>query len=672
MPARTPHGLMGRAAGSLFALACGLLAPAAQAVSTVTLHVGDITGESLSVTGAELQLPLAGGPLLLRATHFKFGTWQWRQVELACPRAKVTAGGIVECGEGTLASREGRLPVSFRLDAAARQMALTLSPAETERWRLQAGGGKAGWQGTLAVEQGSLQRVGQLLQWPLAFSRGAATGHIDVNAGEGGRMHVAGQLQLDDLAFNDAAGSRAGEAVVAQAGFSARRQNGRWEWQMQADWKSGEVYWQPWYFASGGHRLQASGWLDDALIGIRQADISLQQVGTARVAATLRRSDRALQTLDVAARDVETAAAYPLLLRPLLERTMLADLEMAGRLDAEAHWREGRLNAFRADLREFDVEDRKGRFALYKVNASVPWALDAPTPAALRYAGGRLLKLPLGAADLAATLNGYSLSAPLLRVPLLDGALTLQDVSAAFLQQKWHWHLGASLSPLSMEEFSHAVGWPTMQGKVAASIPLVTYSNGRLTADGEMGMNVFDGSVVVRNLNLQDPLGLAPRLAADVQMRDLDLDLLTRTFSFGAMTGRLDVDVNGLELSRWQPVHFDAAVRSSPGRYPRKISQRAVENISALGGAGAAAAIQRSFLRFFKEFNYAQIGLSCRLRNGVCQMDGVKPADGGYVIVEGSGVPAITVLGYNRSVSWGELLTRLKRITQSGSAPIIK
>lgn len=40
--------------------------------------------------------------------------------------------------------------------------------------------------------------------------------------------------------------------------------------------------------------------------------------------------------------------------------------------------------------------------------------------------------------------------------------------------------------------------------------------------------------------------------------------------------------------------------------------------------------------------------------------------------VNGSGVPAVTVLGYNRKVSWGELLERVQRITQGNTKPIIK
>ena len=142
-------------------------------------------------------------------------------------------------------------------------------------------------------------------------------------------------------------------------------------------------------------------------------------------------------------------------------------------------------------------------------------------------------------------------------------------------------------------------------------------------------------------------------------MRSLDLDLVTRAFSFGSITGRIDAQVNGLELANWLPVKFDARVESSPGNYRKRISQRAVENITSLGGSSASAAIQRTALRFFDEFGYSRIGWSCKLRNGVCEMGGVGPGTGGYVIVEGGGVPAITVMGYNRAVDWEELIARL-------------
>jgi hypothetical protein len=119
-------------------------------------------------------------------------------------------------------------------------------------------------------------------------------------------------------------------------------------------------------------------------------------------------------------------------------------------------------------------------------------------------------------------------------------------------------------------------------------------------------------------------------------------------------------------------VRFDARIESSEGSYPRRISQTAVNNISALGGAGAAVAIQRSMLRFFETFGYSKLGMSCRLEDGICRMSGIADVPQGYVIVQGGGIPAINVLGYNRDVGWDELLTRLKRVIDSNVKPTIQ
>ena len=431
------------------------------------------------------------------------------------------------------------------------------------------------------------------------------------------------------------------------------------------------MFWQPFYFASGGHQLQASGQLNEQFLTIENASLNLKNVGQATASGQWRVSDKKSETLTLIAPSLDLAALYPLLLKPLLDKTSLNNLEMAGNAALNLSIKDGEPDAFLLSLIKVDVDDKNGRFALYNLNADIPWDFDEAKTVKLSYQGGHLLKMPLGVTSLTAEVNRYALTAPLIKLPILDGALNLSDISAARIAGDWHWHMRANLAPITMSEVSHSLGWPRLEGKVSASIPLVTYTGGQLTTDGALQFSVFDGAITVTNLAMQQPLGIAPRLTADMQMRNLDLGELTRTFSFGAIEGKLDGNVSNLQLANWKPVNFDAVLKSSPGSYPKKISQRAVENISALGGAGAAAAIQRSFLRFFKEFNYEKIGLSCRLRNDICQMDGVESTPQGYIIVKGSGVPSITVMGYNHSVSWGELLSRIKRITDGNTKPII-
>ncbi|MBC7697376.1 MAG: hypothetical protein H7Z70_03310, partial [Bacteroidia bacterium] len=136
--------------------------------------------------------------------------------------------------------------------------------------------------------------------------------------------------------------------------------------------------------------------------------------------------------------------------------------------------------------------------------------------------------------------------------------------------------------------------------------------------------------------------------------------------------GKLDGDVKNMALENWKPVYLDASIKTSEGTHLKKISQRAVENITALGGEGTAAALQRTFLRFFKEFNYDKIGLSCKLRRDVCEMGGVESTATGYIIVKGKGIPAVNVNGYTEKVSLADLLSRIKRITDGNTKVIVK
>ena len=58
------------------------------------------------------------------------------------------------------------------------------------------------------------------------------------------------------------------------------------------------------------------------------------------------------------------------------------------------------------------------------------------------------------------------------------------------------------------------------------------------------------------------------------------------------------------------------------------------------------------------------------LRGDVCEMDGLASKGGGFVLIEGGGVPALSVVGYNRRVDWPELIERLRRVTDA--KPVVK
>jgi len=124
------------------------------------------------------------------------------------------------------------------------------------------------------------------------------------------------------------------------------------------------------------------------------------------------------------------------------------------------------------------------------------------------------------------------------------------------------------------------------------------------------------------------------------------------------------VDVLGLETFGLTPTTFDMKLATPAGdRSRHRISQRAVQSLSNIGGGGGgvASALQSGFLRFFEEFRYNRIGLACKLRNDVCEMSGAGPArEGtGFYIVKGSGLPRIDIIGNNRRVDWPVFMSQV-------------
>jgi hypothetical protein len=259
---------------------------------------------------------------------------------------------------------------------------------------------------------------------------------------------------------------------------------------------------------------------------------------------------------------------------------------------------------------------------------------------------------------------------------LLDGAVELETFrvrnaglpSVAFL-------VDATLQPVSVQQLCKAFGWPEFGGRVGGVISKLRMREGIITLGTTLRAQVFDGEVTISDLRLEQPFGQWPRFYSSIALNNLDLEPMTSAFSFGRITGRLSGAINGLQLFNWTPIAFDARLYTPPDdRSRHRISQRAVENIGSIGGGGAGvtAALSGGVLRFFDDFNYDRLGISCRLHNEVCVMDGVAPApNGNYYLVKGRGLPRIDVIGSSRRVDWPRLVQQLLAATQS-EGPIVQ
>jgi len=490
-------------------------------------------------------------------------------------------------------------------------------------------------------------------------------------------------ISLAGVTLNNESGSLASDKLSARIRGSARQSGGDWHFAVDVSSSQGQAYAQPIFLDLGAHALRASA--VGKLRGTRALTIERFTVDHAQVARGSGSAgfdfgnEQPLRSLTLRLDALEFPGAYESYLQPLLLETSFKAMQTAGKIAGQVEIVDGAPSKVDLAFDDLTFDAGARTFALTSLGGAVHWRADGQAQSedsVLRWSGGELLGLALGASELQfnSSARQFRLLQPT-RIPLLDGALALESLrirnaglpSVAFM-------VDATLEPIDVKQLCRAFGWPEFGGRVGGTISKLRMREGVVTLGTTLSAQVFDGNVTLSDLRLQQPFGKWPRFAANVAFDNLDLELMTGAFSFGRITGRLSGRVHGLRLFNWAPVAFDARLFTPPGdRSKHRISQRAVENIGSIGGGGAGvtAALSSGFLRFFDDFNYDQLGLSCRLENDVCAMNGVAPApNGGYYLVKGKGLPRIDVIGSSRRVDWPRLVRQLIAATKSGGPTV--
>ncbi len=607
--------------------------------------------ETLRISCQEGKVSLPG-PLLDDA-----GMALWFELDRASGRLVGKLQGIAVAG--------GSLDLDFQLDADA--------------WRLQTRGDGLSTE-FLATHWPQLQR--HLAGWSLH-------GRMDLDAqlsGRGGELRSAvWKGRLSDLSLNDRDGLYVGEGIAIGVSGQLDPVSTGWRIKSVMTLNQGELLTPGFYLDAAAHPAELAGALelDKAFSTLVLRDVKLSQPGLLdlQLQAKLRLSGKQpLERLKLRVAPMPMRELYREMLQPVLAGTSWGRFEMAGEVDL-AFALQDEVMSLELGLNEFNLDDAqtdgaKRRLGLYDVNGRLYWNRgEAPLTSRLTWQAGHLLEhidIGPGRVEFQAASDGFTLTRQA-RIPLLDGTLVVDKLEVAALgkpEQKLQFD--GFIEPISMASLSEALGWLPLSGKLSGMIPGLTYEKGLLSVDGILAAQIFDGDILIKQLQSRDLFGIYPQLSAQIELHNLDLESLTRTFSFGRITGRMDGYVRALRLEDWNPVAFDARFYTPEQDDSRhRISQRAVDNISNLGGAGLSGSLARSFMRFFKEFSYKRIGIGCRLQNGVCDMVGAGEAKQGYYLVEGSGLPRIDIIGYNTTADWSSLVEQLKQITAQGE-PVVE
>ncbi|MDQ3495809.1 MAG: hypothetical protein M3485_09900, partial [Pseudomonadota bacterium] len=383
-----------------------------------------------------------------------------------------------------------------------------------------------------------------------------------------------------------------------------------------------------------------------------------------------------LADLDLALRSQEAATLPVRYLSGLLGLAGLSKLESRGALEVDLRIRKAMVESFEARLQEVALRDPDGRFRFDGLDGTVRFSSSAAVDSTLRWRSGGLGDISFGAAVLPMrSADGALRLREAVAIPALDGRLTIESLMLRppAGQRGLEVEGGLALENLQLAALAQALGGPAFRGTLSGHIPMARYADDRLVFDGGLAMDVFDGAVRVSALSMERPFGVAPTLSADLDLDDLDLLAITEVFDFGTITGRLHGRIHGLRLVDWSATAFDADLRTvrRPGLRQR-ISQRAVQNISSVGDASFVSSLQGQLIGIFDDFGYRQIGLSCRLVNTVCTMGGLRSVGEGFTIVEGSGIPRLDVVGFNRRVDWPTLVERLAAVSKGEVKPVFE
>jgi hypothetical protein len=612
---------------------------------------------------------------------------------IACRRATILASATAFGPQRIQASLSyqrvsGALDLDLQNVRFAGGTARIRAALQGAQWKLQTDVQNVGVEAVLQLAR-SLQ-----LPLPALSASGSLSGMLQA-AGGNTPMSVSADIRVTTLTANNAAGNLATDKLSLALKGSAQRHQDRWRWRAAVESAAGQVYAEPVFLDFGVHslRLTAHGeYGDDRQLNVRAFDIEHRQVlaasGVGRIDFT---AGQPVRDLDLTVRSLEFPGAYVSYLQPLLLDTNFQALTTSGSISGRALLSDGVPQQIDLQFERVSVDDNKRALVVNDLSGTWHWLDDerdartsqniaavAPVMASqLSWAGGAMLNLDIGPGELRFSTQGRDFRLlEATRLPLLDGVLELDSFrvrnaglpTVAFM-------VDAQIQPISVQRLSKAFGWPEFGGSIGGPISKLRMREGVITLGAALRAQVFNGEVAISELRLEQPFGNWPRFAANIALDNLDLEPITSAFEFGRITGRISGAINGLRLFNWQPVAFTADLHTPVGdRSRHRISQRAVENIGSIGGGGAGItqALSSGLLRYFEDFNYDRLGISCRLENDICHMDGVAAAPhGGYYLVKGKGLPRIDVIGDARRVDWPRLLRQLIAITQSGG-PVVR
>ena len=515
---------------------------------------------------------------------------------------------------------------------------------------------------------------------------------------DGNRVSLTSALGFKDFAFTDASGNRMGEGVLIEAGSEAeidlKHSSVTADTTLSVD--GGEVLWDNFYFNLAKNpfsvSLKGAYGTEKKALQLSKMMIGLKDIMGLHVRGSLIYRTRN-PSMDLIA-NIQQTPIQPIyrhfVSEPFrMQKPFLASITTTGSISGDM-----RLTGTPDDLTV------KGNFtwhggallsddnsvSLRGIELDLPlWYQTEEVNAPEETIQGRLSVqslilpfLPEQSLDLPLDVGPNRLlvrSPTTIGIPggdVIIGPLTCKDIFGAKRSVK----TSLEVRDVDIDELLPEIWSSPLQGTIGGTLDPVYFKTDTLTSQGELKADAFGGQVILSELGVSGLATSGPVLRFDARWSNLSLAKLTTGTSFGKVDGVLQGYVKDMEIAYGQPQAFDLLLETVKTKgVPQKISLKAVDNIAQLGGgASPFMGLAGRFASFFKEFPYTKIGVHASLHNDVFRINGtVKEGRTEYLVKRGrfSGINVVNRNPDNR-VSFKDMVNRFKRVTASGSGPVMK
>jgi len=517
----------------------------------------------------------------------------------------------------------------------------------------------------------------------------------DMGKSPNGFFKTEGQFQIVQGRFSTPDGSKVGEQLAARGNFSLASglQDNRIPFKGKVEIAGLELLWGKFFgnFKEQRPIIEIEGdYLpekDEVRLG--PTNIIFRSMGNVELKGVIKGlSEETVFHLDGRAEDFHPAGFYDFFIRDTFKEShpLLGKLTIDGRSSLVVRT-QGSLKEFIVEgalrLQDGEIREKSDRWRIGPMQMALPFKFQYPR--AVQKKEGeqpQMASLAVQAAKLASTTiptirmsfsfwnNSLQFAEPI-HIPLYGGSVVVKDLV-------WRDVVGApknlsfsvAVDDIRLLELTEALGWYRVGGNLSGSIPQVQFVGNSLHSRGEVKLNVFEGHVLIKGLEIQEPFSSLPSIKMDLWLDEINLERVSETFEFGRISGILQGTIEQLVVTQGQAAQFKADVHTVEKQgVSQWISVEALDKITVLSSGNEAGFLYGGLAGFFDYFRYSELGFKASLKNDKLSLRGIESKEGQEYLVIGTFLPpTVNIISHTQEIAFTELMRRLERVRESGKA----